>query len=39
MRVPTTLVDCRVDRTAFDYQVRLNLTGLDSGEGTESTPS
>src|SRR6266511_396260 len=33
MRVPTTLVDCRVDRTAFDYQVRLNLTGLDPGTG------
>jgi uncharacterized protein DUF6188 len=33
MKVPTTLIGCRVDRTAFDYQVRLSLVCLDSDEG------
>ncbi|MFI7492989.1 DUF6188 family protein [Micromonospora echinaurantiaca] len=28
MRVPTPLTGCRVDRTAFDYQVRLSLSTL-----------
>jgi hypothetical protein len=30
MRVPTPLIGCQVERTAFDYQVRLSLVGLDS---------
>jgi len=33
MRVPTALIDCGVDRTAFDYQVRLSFSGLDPDEG------
>jgi hypothetical protein len=33
MKIPTTLIGCTIDRTAFDYQVRLSFTGLDSDEG------
>ncbi|MBQ1031356.1 hypothetical protein KBX26_15285 [Micromonospora sp. C97] len=33
MRAPTPLTGCRVDRTAFDYQVRLSLSTLDPDEG------
>ncbi|GIF69903.1 hypothetical protein Ais01nite_79380 [Asanoa ishikariensis] len=33
MRIPTALVDCRVDRTAFDFQVRLSFSGLGPDEG------
>ena len=33
MRIPTTLIDCQVWRTAFDYQVRLTLIGRDPDEG------
>lgn len=33
MRIPTSLTGCRVDRTAFDYQVRLSLSALDPDEG------
>ncbi|SNY66360.1 DUF6188 family protein [Paractinoplanes atraurantiacus] len=31
MKIPTALIGCRVDRTAFDYQVRLSLSALDPG--------
>jgi hypothetical protein len=33
VHVPTTLIDCQVWRTAFDYQVRLTLIGRDPDEG------
>jgi hypothetical protein len=33
VHVPTTLIDCQVWRTAFDYQVRLILIGRDPDEG------
>src|SRR3954449_843689 len=33
MRIPTALIGCHVDRTAFDYQVRLSLSALEPGEG------
>lgn len=33
MRVPATLVGSTVDRTAFDYQVRLSFSALDPVEG------
>jgi len=33
VRIPTTLIDCQVWRTAFDYQVRLTLIGRDPDEG------
>ncbi|MGK5741416.1 DUF6188 family protein [Micromonospora sp. URMC 103] len=33
MRVPTPLTGCRVDRTAFDHQVRLSLSALDPDDG------
>ena len=33
MRIPTTLIGCTIDRTAFDHQVRLSFTGLDPDEG------
>src|SRR4051794_31453691 len=33
MKIPTTLIGCHVDRTAFDYQVRLSFEALDPDEG------
>jgi hypothetical protein len=33
MKIPTALIGCRVDRTAFDFQVRLDLSALDPNEG------
>lgn len=33
MKVPTALVGCHVQRTAFDYQVRLMVVALDRDEG------
>ncbi|MGA3541593.1 DUF6188 family protein [Micromonosporaceae bacterium DT194] len=33
MRVPSPLAGCRVDRTAFDYQVRLSLSAPDPDDG------
>jgi hypothetical protein len=33
MRVPTELIGCVVERTSFDYQVRLMITGLAPDEG------
>jgi hypothetical protein len=33
MKVPTALIGCDVDRTAFDYQVRLGFSALDPDEG------
>lgn len=33
MKVPTALIGCHVDRTAFDYQVRLDFSALDPDEG------
>jgi uncharacterized protein DUF6188 len=33
MKIPTSLIGCRVDRTAFDYQVRLSFSALDPDEG------
>ncbi len=33
MKVPTTLIGCTIDRTAFDDQVRLLMSALDPDEG------
>jgi Family of unknown function (DUF6188) len=33
MKIPTTLIGCHVDRTTFDYQVRLGFSALDPDEG------
>ncbi|MFI1400378.1 DUF6188 family protein [Streptomyces sp. NPDC020681] len=33
MKVPTALIGSRVERTSFEYQVRLNLSALDPDEG------
>lgn len=33
VKVPTALTGCRVERTAFDYQVRLTLIARDPNEG------
>ncbi|MEV7075503.1 DUF6188 family protein [Streptomyces sp. NPDC091972] len=33
MKVPTALIGARVERTAFDQQVRLSLCALDPDEG------
>jgi hypothetical protein len=33
VKIPTALIGCRVDRTTFDYQVRLNVSALDPNEG------
>ena len=33
MKIPTALIGCRVDQTAFDFQVRLYLSALDPDEG------
>jgi hypothetical protein len=33
VKVPTALIGCSVGRTAFDYQVRLSLTGSEPDEG------
>jgi hypothetical protein len=33
MKIPTTLIGCHVDRTAFDYQVRLSFSALDPDNG------
>jgi hypothetical protein len=33
MRIPTALIGCQVDRTAFDYQVRISLSALDPDPG------
>ncbi|MDT4986138.1 MAG: hypothetical protein QOI74_232, partial [Micromonosporaceae bacterium] len=33
MKVPTALTGCCVDRTTFDYQVRLYFSALDPDEG------
>jgi hypothetical protein len=33
VKVPTALAGCRVERTAFDYQVRLSLIALAPDEG------
>ncbi|MGW3917034.1 DUF6188 family protein [Streptomyces sp. NPDC005070] len=33
MKVPSALIGAQVERTAFDYQVRLSLCALDPDEG------
>ncbi|WP_446686993.1 DUF6188 family protein [Phytohabitans kaempferiae] len=33
MKIPTALIGCHIDRTPFDYQVRLSLSALDRDEG------
>ncbi|MEU8409502.1 DUF6188 family protein [Micromonospora sp. NPDC048842] len=33
MKIPASLIGCHVDRTAFDYQVRLSFSALDPDEG------
>ncbi|MCX5559306.1 DUF6188 family protein [Streptomyces sp. NBC_00038] len=33
MKVPTALIGAQVERTSFDFQVRLNLCALDPEEG------